>query len=147
MRINEVTDQIIGAAIKVHRHLGPGLFEQVYKVCLFRELQNRSLAVVKEVVLPALYEGELVDCGYRIDLLVEISVILELKSVEHLTELHRMQLLTYLRLARKQVGLLLNFNSLHLRSGIVRVVNGYEGPALSASSSAPPRCLTKKLRT
>jgi len=138
MGINEVTDQIIAAAIKVHRHFGPGLFEQVYKACLFRELQKRSLMVAKEVVLPVIYEGELLDCGYRIDILVESSVIVELKSVEHLTELHRMQLLTYLRLARKQVGLLLNFNALHLKSGIVRVVNGYEGPALSASS-APPR--------
>ena len=138
MKINDVTDQIIAAAIKVHRHFGPGLFEQVYKACLFRELEKRSLLVAKEVSLPAVYEGELLDCGYRIDLLVESSVIVELKSVEHLTELHRMQLLTYLRLAHKQVGLLLNFNALHLKSGIVRVVNGYEGAAPSASS-APPR--------
>lgn len=138
MKINDVTAEIISAAIKVHRYFGPGLFEQVYKTCLFRELEKRSLLVAKEVTLPALYKGELLDCGYRIDLLVESSVIVELKSVEHLTELHRMQLLTYLRLARKQVGLLLNFNALHLRNGIVRVVNGYDGPAPSASS-APPR--------
>lgn len=132
MKINEVTDQIIGAAIAVHRYFGPGLFEQVYKASLFRELQKRSIVVAKEVALPALYEGELIDCGYRIDLLVEEVVIVELKSVEQLTERHRMQLLTYLRLARKQVGLLLNFNSLHLKSGILRVVNGYEGAAPSA---------------
>ena len=145
MEINNITDQIIAAAIKVHRHFGPRLFEQVYKACLFRELQKRSLVVAKEVDLPAVYEGELVDCGYRIDLLVESSVIVEVKSVEHLTGLHRMQLLTYLRLARKQIGLLLNFNALHLKSGVVRVVNGYDGAAPSASS-APPRYLTKTLR-
>jgi GxxExxY protein len=138
MLINDITDQIIAAAIKVHRYFGPGLFEQVYKACLFRELQKRSLTVAKEVALPAVYEGELVDCGYRIDLLVESSVIVELKSVEHLTELHRMQLLTYLRLARKEVGLLLNFNALHLKRGIIRVVNGYQGTVPSVSS-APPR--------
>ena len=131
MSINNVTDQIIASAIKVHRYFGPGLFEQVYKACLFQELQKRSLVVAKEVALPAVYEGNLVDCSYRIDLLVESSVIVELKTVEHLTELHRMQLLTYLRLAHKQVGLLLNFNTLHVKSGIVRVVNGYDGAAPS----------------
>lgn len=135
METNEITEKIIAAAIKVHRHFGPGLFEQVYKACLFRELQKRSVVVAKEVDLPALYDGELIGCGYRIDLLVEERVIVELKSVEELTEMHRMQLLTYLRLAHKEVGLLLNFNALHLKRGIQRVVNGYDGPALSA----PPR--------
>lgn len=138
MEINQITDQIIAAAIKVHSYFGPGLFEEVYKRCLYRELQKRYVVVAKEVMLPALYEDELIECGYRLDLLVEGAVIVELKTVEQFAKIHRTQMLTYLKLAKKQVGLLINFNSVYLKDGIVRIVNGYTGPTPSALS-APPR--------
>lgn len=127
METNELTHTIIKAAIKVHRRLGPGLFEKVYKECLAKELTNVNVLVAQEVFLPVLYEDLLLDCGYRLDLLVESKVIIEAKSVDRLLPIHRKQLSTYLKLAKKEVGLLINFNSLFLRDGIIRVVSGYTG--------------------
>ena len=137
MEINAITDRVIAAALKVHTYFGPGLFENVYKECLYRELQKQGLLVAKEVMLPALYHGELIECGYRLDLLVEGEVIVELKAVERLLLIHRTQMRTYLKLSRKQVGLLLNFNVSHLKDGIVRVVNGFTGERPSANSASP----------
>jgi GxxExxY protein len=137
MEINQITEKIIGAAIKVHSLLGPGLFEQVYKACLFRELQKQSIKVAKEVMLPVLYDCELIDLGYRLDLLVESEVIVELKAIERLTRVHRTQVLTYLKLSHKTVGLLINFNAVPLKDGIVRIVRGYAGPKPSAVSVSP----------
>lgn len=123
MEFDILGNKIIGAALRVHSTVGPGLFEEVYKTCLRHELSKDSIKVLSEVGLPVIYDGVALDIGYRIDLLVEDSVVVELKSVEHLAPLHSAQLLTYLKLAHKQVGLLLNFNSNHLRDGIIRIVN------------------------
>jgi len=112
----ELTEQIIGAAIEVHRALGPGLLESAYKICLMQELTLRGLSFQSEVALPINYKGIVLDCGYRIDLLIEDKVILELKAVESLNRVHEAQLLTYLKLSAKRVGLLINFNSAVIRN-------------------------------
>jgi GxxExxY protein len=126
MDVNELTEQIIGAAIEVHRHLGPGLLESAYQRCLARELTLRGIPFQPERQLPVEYKGVLLDCGYRLDLLVADLVVVEAKSVEKLDKIHEAQLLTYLRLGGWKVGLLINFNVVHLRDGIQRVANGYE---------------------
>ena len=113
---------VIGAAIDVHRVLGPGLLESAYRLCLVSELRRRGVEVETEVPLSVSYRGTQVGCAYRIDLLVERSLIVELKSVQALDDLHTAQLLTYLRLYCRPLGLLINFNVPHLRSGIRRVV-------------------------
>ncbi|HEY8751098.1 MAG TPA: GxxExxY protein [Tepidisphaeraceae bacterium] len=118
----ELSEQIIGAAIEVHRALGPGLLESAYRICLMQELTLRGLRFQSEVMLPIEYKGVSLDCGYRIDLVVEDKIILELKAVESLTKVHEAQLLTYLRLGGKRVGLLINFNSPVLRNSILRRV-------------------------
>ncbi len=118
----ELTQEIIGAAIEVHRALGPGLLESAYEACLCRELGLRRINFESQVPLPVSYKDVRVECGYRIDLCVENKVIIELKSVDELTNLHRAQLLTYLRLSGKKIGLLLNFNAPVLKDGIVRLV-------------------------
>jgi len=118
----ELTHAIIGAAIEVHKGLGPGLLESAYEVCLCDELQRAGLNFRRQVDLPVIYKGRQLDCGYRIDVIVEDSVILELKAVEKLTDIHEAQLLTYLRLSKKRVGLMINFNVAKLRDGIVRRV-------------------------
>ena len=124
MKLNNISFNIISAAIKVHKTLGPGLLESVYQKCMEIELKKRGLQVESEVDLPVIYEGEkITDLGFRIDLLVESAVIVELKSVEEVKAVHKKQLLTYLRLARKDLGLLINFNEVLLKKGIVRVVN------------------------
>ena len=120
---DQVSKQVLDAAMTVHSALGPGLFEEVYKVCLKYQLQKEKLKVFSEVGLPVTYDGVQLELGYRIDLLVQDSLIVELKSVQKIAPVHRAQLLTYLKLARKPVGLLLNFNSKHLKDGIIRVVN------------------------
>ena len=120
---NKITEKIIGAACKVHTALGPGLLERPYEQCLKYVLQKEGLKVLSEVTLPVLFEGIAIDIGYRLDLLVEDQVIVELKAVESLQPIHKMQLLTYLRLSTKHVGLLLNFNVVSLKNGIVRLVN------------------------
>ena len=117
-----LTERIIGLAIKVHRVLGPGLMESVYEACLRHELCHDGLAVARQVWLPVVYEGMRLDNGYRADLIVDERVVLEIKSVEHLTPLHQLQLLTYLRLGGYRIGLLMNFNSVRLKDGLRRFV-------------------------
>ena len=123
MELNEITAKIIGAACKVHSALGPGLLEEPYKQCLKHQLRKEGLKVFAEVTLPVLFDGTTIDIGYRLDLLVEDSVIVELKSVEALAPIHKIQLITYLKLSRKHLGLLINFNVVSLKKGIVRVIN------------------------
>lgn len=120
---NKITESIIGAAIEVHRELGPGLLESTYEACLAYELMERGLKVERQKALPVKYREIQLDCGYRIDLLVEDSVIVELKAVERLEAIHEAQLLSYLKLSRAPIGLLLNFNVMELRRGIRRLVN------------------------
>ena len=122
---NELTKQIIGAAIKVHRALGPGLLESTYQECLFYELHKMKLKVEKEKPLPLIYEEVRMECGYRIDLLVENKIIVEIKSVEALNDVYLAQVLTYLKLANCRIGLLINFNVVQLIKGIKRVINKY----------------------
>ena len=124
MKLNQISFNIISAAIKVHETLGPGLLESVYQKCMEIELKKRGLQVESEVDLPVIYEGEkVIDLGFRIDLLVEAAVIVELKSVEEVKPVHKKQLLTYLRLAKKDLGLLINFNEVLLKKGIYRIAN------------------------
>ena len=122
---NELSNEIIGAAIEVHRILGPGLLETVYEACLIEELQERGLEVQSQITLPIYYRGKKLDKEFRIDLLVEDLVIVELKAVEELKDIHEVQLLTYLRLANKKLGLLINFNVPQLIKGVRRKINGY----------------------
>jgi GxxExxY protein len=119
----------------VHTAIGPGVLESVYQTCLLHELQKAGLAVHAQVALPVEYDGLRLDSGYRIDLLVENTVIIELKCVEALLPIHTAQLLTYLRLANKPLGLLLNFNVVHLREGIKRVLNNKCEVGIAASQS------------
>jgi GxxExxY protein len=118
----QITEAIIGAAIEVHRELGPGLLESAYEECFCHELHLRGLNFRRQVELPVAYKGLKLDCGYRLDVVVENAVIVELKSVEQISPIHHAQLLTYLRLAGKKVGLLINFNVAVLKDGIVRRV-------------------------
>jgi GxxExxY protein len=120
--LNKITEAIIGVAIKVHRVLGPGLLESAYQECLCRELALRQIPFQRELPVPVRYEGVLLDCGYRLDLVVADSVIVELKSIEQLNGIHEAQLLTYLKLSGKRVGLLINFNVPLLKEGIIRRV-------------------------
>ena len=122
MDSDELTHRIIGLAMRVHTRLGPGLHESAYEHCLCHEFDQNSVAYRRQVDLPLEYDGTSLDCGYRADVIVENSVILELKSVEHILPLHEAQLLTYLRLSRCHIGLLLNFNTLSLKDGIRRRV-------------------------
>ena len=120
--INKITETIIGAAMDVHRELGPGLLESAYEACLLYELTRHALAVERQKELPVIYKSVKVDCGYRIDLLVEKKVIVELKAVEKLMPIHEAQLLSYLKLSGCKVGLLINFNTKLLKDGIRRRV-------------------------
>jgi GxxExxY protein len=122
-RANELSNQIIGAAIEVHRHLGPGLLESTYEACLCRELEIRGIPFERQVPLPIKYKGLELECGYRIDIKVGGLVLLELKSIEKLEAIHDAQLLTYLRLSQLWLGLLINFNVPVLKDGIKRLVN------------------------
>ena len=123
MRLNDVTEQIIGAAIDVHRELGPGLLESTYEACMRFELAERGLSVERQKALPVVYRDVRIDCGYRIDLLVEHLVIVELKAVAQLEPIHEAQLLSYLKLSGCHLRLLINFNVKLLKNGIRRVVN------------------------
>ena len=126
MDIKALTSQIIGAAIKVHKELGPGLLESVYHKCMIIELKKLGLKVESELPVKIVYDGQDVsEDGLRIDLLVEDTVVVELKSVEEIKPVHKKQLLTYLRLSAKCVGLLMNFNEVRLIDGITRIVNDY----------------------
>ncbi len=118
----ELTDRIIGAAIEVHKALGPGLLESVYEACLCQELRLRGLRFERQIDISVKYKGVKLDCAYRLDLLVEDKVIVEVKSVESLAPIHEAQLLTYLGVAGKRVGLLINFNTPVLKKGIIRRV-------------------------
>jgi GxxExxY protein len=119
----KLTEQVIGAAIEVHRELGPGLLESAYEQCLCHEPHLRNLEFERQVPLPVQYKGVSLDCGYRIDLVVDDALILELKCIEHILPVHEAQLLTYLKLTQKHVGLILNFNVAVLtRGGIIRKV-------------------------
>ena len=121
---NEISGKIIGAAIEVHKHLGPGLLESAYEECLCRELDLRGIDFKRQVPLPLSYKGLKLDCGYRLDLLVEDKVIVELKTVEAIAHIHEAQILTYLKLREIRLGLIINFNVPLLVEGIRRLVNG-----------------------
>ena len=124
MNLNFISSQIIQAAITVHQTLGPGLLESVYKNCMVIELGNMDVNVESEVELPIVYRDQkITDLGFRLDLLVESQIIVELKSVEKIKPVHKKQLLTYLRLAKKDLGLLINFNEVLLKHGITRITN------------------------
>ena len=121
---NQLTSEIIGSAIEVHRNLGPGLLESTYEECLAFELQERDLIVKRQHEIPVLYKGKKLEQNYRIDLLVNNQVIVELKSIKKIESIHNAQLLTYLKLANKKYGLLLNFNVSVMKQGIRRLLNG-----------------------
>lgn len=120
---DRLSSLVIGAAIEVHRHLGPGLLESAYEECLCHELTNAGLQHERQRALPVTYKGVRLDCGYKMDVVVEDLVLLELKAVESLQPIHEAQILTYLRLSRLKLGLLMNFNVPLLRNGIKRLVN------------------------
>ncbi|HTP36603.1 MAG TPA: GxxExxY protein [Candidatus Acidoferrales bacterium] len=130
--INRLTDRIIAAAIEIHKHLGPGLLESAYEECLCYELSQAGIHFRRQVPLPIQYKGLKLDCSYRLELLVEDLVIVEIKSVNELLPIHSAQLLTYLKAADKQIGLLINFNVPALKQGLKRIANGY-----TESSSEP----------
>ncbi len=123
MHENELSYKIRGAAFNVHTELGPGLFESVYEIALAHELQEEGLGVKRQLSIPIQYDGIMMDQGYRADLLVDGKVIVEVKSVEALHDVHYKQLLTYIRLANIRLGLLMNFNSVSLKDSITRIVN------------------------
>ncbi len=123
MTINELSGVVIGAAIEVHKELGPGLLESAYENCLCHELQLRNIAFEQQKPLPVTYKGANLDCGYRLDIVVQGMLVLEVKSCDRIEPIHRAQLLMYLRLSGLSLGLLLNFNVPVMRDGIMRVVN------------------------
>ncbi len=123
LQINKITEKIINAAIIVHKELGPGLLESAYEICLVHELASSNLKVERQRDLPICYREIKLDCGYRIDLLIEEKVIIELKAIERLEPIHEAQLLSYLKLSKCPVGLLINFNVKILKDGIRRIVN------------------------
>ena len=124
MDVNEISRHVVDAAMRVHSVLGPGLLENAYEGCLRYELAKRGLQVEQQVPLPVVYDGVKIDLGYRLDLLVGGELIVELKAVEKVTPLHQAQLLSYLKLSGRKLGLLINFNVVHLKEGIKRMANG-----------------------
>jgi GxxExxY protein len=134
-KLDAITRRIIGAAIEVHKQLGPGLLESAYQVCLAYELQSKGFRIEEQGPLPVVYRDVKLDCGYRLDLIVEDAVIVEIKAVEQLSGIHTAQLLSYLRLAKKTVGLLINFHVRVLKDGVKRIVNNFPDSAISASSA------------
>lgn len=125
MELNQVSGAIVDSAMKVHTALGAGMLESTYEICLIHELRKRKFNVQSQLALPVVYDGIKLDAGYRIDLLVESAVIVELKAVERFLPVHEAQLLSYLKLSRKKLGLLLNFNVAHFKNGIRRIVNNF----------------------
>ena len=123
MDINKLSSKIIGAAIEVHKTLGPGLLESAYEECLCHELNRNNLSFERQKVLPIVYKGKRLDCGYKLDIVVENTIVLELKSCKQIKPIHKAQLLTYLKLSDLTLGLLLNFRVSVMRDGIVRIVN------------------------
>ncbi|MBW1824776.1 MAG: GxxExxY protein [Deltaproteobacteria bacterium] len=124
-RLNKITETIIGVAINVHRALGPGLLESAYEACMVYDLAQAGLKIEQQKPLPIVYRGVKLECAYRLDLMVENEVIVEIKSVEKLLPIHQAQLMSYLKLSDCKVGLLINFNVKILRNGIKRVVNNF----------------------
>ncbi len=124
MTENEIANKVIGSAIKVHRALGPGLLESAYKECLWYKLLQEGLSAEKEKPMPLVFEGVKLECGYRMDILVENKLVIEIKSVEALNDVHLAQILTYMKLGGFKLGLLMNFNVVMLKNGIKRVANG-----------------------
>jgi len=122
---NKIANKIVGLTLEVHRALGPGLLESAYKECLAFKLQQSGLYIQKEKPIPLIFEEVKLDCGYRIDILVECKVVIEIKSVEGLNDVHLAQILTYMKLGNYKLGLLINFNVSLLKNGIKRVINGY----------------------
>jgi GxxExxY protein len=121
---NELSKIILDAAFRVHTAIGPGLLESAYEACLAYELRNEGLKVLTQVPLPLVYREVKLDVGYKLDLLVEDLVVIEIKSVDRLAAIHQAQVISYLKLSEKKLGILINFNTLHLRDGIKRIVNG-----------------------
>lgn len=121
---NELSKIVFDASLKVHKALGPGLLESAYQECLYHELKKTELFIQKEKPLPLIYETVKLDCGYRLDLIIEDKLIIEVKTVETLTDIHLAQVLTYLKLSNCKLGLLINFNVLLLKDGFRRVING-----------------------
>jgi GxxExxY protein len=122
--VGDGTFDIVGSAIEVHRQLGPGLLESAYEICLSRELSLRGVPFQRQVSLPVEYRGLQLDCGYRLDLVVNQSIIVEIKALAKVLPIHRAQVLTYLKLTKYRLGLLINFNVEVLRSGLYRIING-----------------------
>jgi GxxExxY protein len=125
--LNHLSSRIIGAAIEVHKTLGPGLLESTYEECLCHELNLQKIKYERQVNLPVTYKAKNLDCGYRIDVMVERAVIIELKMVDSIAPIHKAQLLTYLKLSNLNLGLLLNFNVPIMKDGIFRIVNNLDG--------------------
>ena len=126
MDINQLSSKIIGAAIEVHRTLGPGLLESAYEECICYELELRRIKFERQKALPIIYKGKRLDCGYRLDIVIDNKIITELKSIEKIEPIHKAQLLSYLKLSGQRLGLLLNFNVSVMKDGIVRLVNQLE---------------------
>jgi GxxExxY protein len=126
MNINELSNKVIGAAIEVHKALGPGLLESAYEECFCHELSLRNITYDRQKPLPVVYKQKKLNCGYRLDVVVENAIIVELKSCDKIEPIHKAQLLTYLKLSGLSLGLLLNFNTVLMRDGIVRIVNEFE---------------------
>jgi len=128
MKLNHLTEAIIGAAIEVHRQLGPGLLESVYRKCLAYELRKRGFDVVEEQPIPVVYDGQTHECGFRADLIVNQLIVVELKAKSAIHPVDKAQTLSHLRLMQLQVGLLINFHEVKLIDGLHRIVNDYQGP-------------------
>ena len=124
-RLNSLSNCIIGAALRVHNELGPGMLESAYEACLMYELIDQGLNVERQKPVPVVYRGRRLDCGYRIDLLVEDALIVEVKAIERLEKVHSAQLRSHLRFSERKLGLLINFNVKSLRDGLKRIVNGF----------------------
>ena len=124
--LNGLSEQVIGAAIAVHKELGPGLLESAYEACLAHELMTRGIEIERQKSLPIVYRGIQIDCGYRLDLIVNHAIVVELKAVDRIDSLHEAQILSYLRLSGFKLGLLINFNVRFLKEGIRRFVNGFD---------------------
>jgi GxxExxY protein len=137
-RLDEISHSVIGAAVEVHRHLGPGLLESAYQSCLAFELKRLGLKLEEQKPLPVVYKEVKLDCGYRLDMVIEDQIIVEIKAVEKLLPIHDAQLLSYLRLARKKVGLLMNFHVPVLKNGLKRIVNEFPDADWEKRQSAGP---------
>jgi GxxExxY protein len=124
-RLSKITETIIGCAINVHKELGPGLLESAYEACLLYDLSQTKMKIENQKPLPIIYKNVKLNCGYRLDLIIEDEVIVEIKSVEKMLPIHKAQLLSYLKISGLKVGLLINFNVELLKDGIIRVVNNY----------------------